>query len=252
MMMKRIISVIVLAALPLFASAQKKGNECVLPVPGTETRSAEAGWKNNADWMAVAKDITATLEGKSLDILLLGDSITQGFGGNRSLVASQKGKEAMDEAFGEDTWESAGISGDRTQNLLWRIKTGEYEKCSPKYVVVTIGINNVLAGNAPKDIAEGVIACAEEVKKIMPEARVVMFGPLPAGLEADSQRRLACNAIHECLAKRKIKGVEYINPTAWFINADGSMKTELYSRDHLHLSKEGYSVWSKEIAEILK
>jgi lysophospholipase L1-like esterase len=80
MMMKRIISVIVLAALPLFASAQKKGNECVLPVPGTETRSADAGWKNNADWMAVAKDITATLEGKSLDLLLLGDSITQGYG----------------------------------------------------------------------------------------------------------------------------------------------------------------------------
>lgn len=58
------------------------------------------------------------------------------------------------------------------------------------------------------------------------------------------------DAIHSCLARHKVRNVEYVNPASWFINPDGSMKTELYSRDHLHLSRQGYSVWSKEIVKL--
>lgn len=224
-------------------------NPCVLPVPGTEYRSA-AGWKNGSDWHDVAEDIVLTLDGKSLELLLLGDSITQGFGGNRKLVTTRKGKGAMDEALGENKWEAAGISGDRTQNLLWRIINSRYERCNPKVVLITIGINNVLAGDNPKDIARGVIACAREVKDRMPESRVVVLGPLPAGLEPDGARRKACEEIHAYLAKHRVRNTEYVNPTSWFINPDGSMKTDLYSRDCLHLSRQGYYVWSNEIVKL--
>lgn len=110
---------------------EARPNECVKPVPGTETRAVSAGWKPGSDWMAVAEDI-----------------------------------------------------------------------------------------------ARGVIACAKEAVAQMPDA------------------------IHSCLAKHKVRNVEYVNPASWFINPDGSMKTELYSRDHLHLSRQGYSVWSKEIVKL--
>ena len=229
---------------------EARPNECVKPVPGTETRAVSAGWKPGSDWMAVAEDIVKTLDGKQLELLLLGDSITQGFGGNRELVTSKNGKASMDEALGKDKWEAAGISGDRTQHLLWRLQNGGYGRCNPKTVIITIGINNVIAGDAPKDIARGVIACAKEAVTQMPDARIIVLGPLPAGLEPDSDRRKACDAIHSYLAKHKVRNVEYVNPASWFINPDGSMKTELYSRDHLHLSRQGYSVWSKEIVKL--
>lgn len=96
----------------LKATGYKK-NMCVYPVPGNEYRSA-AGWSEGAEWYAVARDIEATLEGRKLKLLMLGNSITQGFGGERQRITSRAGQQAMDEAIGKGAWENAGISGDRT------------------------------------------------------------------------------------------------------------------------------------------
>ena len=228
----------------------RKKNMCAYPAPGNEYRMA-AGWQKGTEWHAIANDIETTLEGKELKVLLLGNSITQGFGGNRTKITSYQGKAAMDQAVGINLWESAGISGDRTQNLLWRLKKGNYNRCKPENVVITIGINNVTAGDKAEDIAQGIIACALEAKAQMPQAKIILFGLLPAGLEKNSYNRVACDKIHSILAKTKLKGVEYINPTTWFVNGDGSLKKELYAGDYLHLSAEGYKLWSEKIAKII-
>lgn len=225
-------------------------NMCAYPVPGNEYRSA-AGWAAGADWHVVAEDIEATLEGKKLRLLLLGNSITQGFGGNRAKVTTRAGKGAMDAAVGKEMWEAAGIAGDRTQHLLWRLKNGNYNRCQPDVAVITIGINNVTAGDAPRDIAEGIIACAKEARKQLPDTRIILFGLLPAGKESDSSVRQACNEIHDYLANNKVRGVEYLNPTPWFVKPDGSLYEEMYGGDFLHLSGKGYTMWSNKIAELI-
>lgn len=225
-------------------------NRCIHPVCGNEYRSA-AGWTEGSDWHSVAQDIEATLTGKKLKLLMLGNSITQGFGGNRKAVTYKPGKEAMDKAIGKDTWESAGISGDRTQHLLWRLQNGNYNRCQPENAIITIGINNVVPGDDPADIAAGIKACAAEARKQMPNTRIFLFGLLPAGKELDSFNRKACNQIHELLAESPIEGVTYVNPTTWFVNSDGSLKTEFYSGDFLHLSSDGYSAWCTQIARLI-
>lgn len=225
-------------------------NMCIHPIPGNEYRSA-AGWTEGSDWHVVAKDIQAALTGKNLKLLMLGNSITQGFGGNRKVVSYKPGKDAMDQAIGKNCWESAGISGDRTQNLLWRLQNDQYNCCTPQVAIITIGINNVVPGDNPSDIAAGIKACALEARKQMPETRIILFGLLPSGKEKNSRNRIACDKVHELLSQSLLEGIEYINPTAWFINRDGEMKTELYSGDFLHLNPDGYKVWSEKIAELL-
>lgn len=225
-------------------------NMCVRSVPGNEYRSA-AGWTAGSDWHAVSEDINATIEGRQLKLLLLGNSITQGFGGNRARVVGKAGKAAMDAAVGKDEWEPAGISGDRTQHLLWRLQNGDYNRCNPQVAVITIGVNNITAGDTPENIAQGIIACAKEARKQLPDTRIILFGVLPAGRAADSAMRVACNEIHDYLAKNRVKGVEYVNPTEWFVKPDGSMYEELYGGDFLHLSVKGYEMWSKKIAELI-
>lgn len=89
----------------------------------------------------------------------------------------------MDSCFKDLTWESAGISGDRTENLLWRLRHGKYGASKPAYAVITIGINNVNAGHRAADIAEGICAVVEETRKQMPETQILLMGLLPAGLE---------------------------------------------------------------------
>lgn len=227
-------------------------NLCVLAVPGNEYRSG-AGWTEGSDWHSVSEDITATLQNKQLKLLLLGNSITQGWGGNRKAVVSKPGKEAMDQAIGKDVWESAGISGDRTQNLLWRIRYGNYNCCHPQHVVIGIGINNLIGDNdTPQHVAEGIIAVVNEVQKQLPDTRIILLGLLPSGEKANSEIRLKCDEIHHILAKRKFKKVAYINPTQWFTEADGTMKAGLYSNDYIHLTKQGYAVWATEIAKLIQ
>ncbi|MBO5044757.1 MAG: prolyl oligopeptidase family serine peptidase [Alistipes sp.] len=228
-----------------------KRNMCAYPVPGNEYRSA-AGWSEGAEWYAVARDIEATLEGRKLKLLMLGNSITQGLGGERQRITSRAGQQAMDEAIGKGTWENAGISGDRTQHLLWRLKNCNYNRCSPEVAVITIGINNINAGDEAKDVAEGIVACAEEARRQMPDTRIILLGLLPAGKPVNAWMRRACNEVHAHLKRANIKDVEYINPTSWFTLDNGELNTALYSKDNLHLSAEGYKVWSKKIAELIK
>ena len=228
-----------------------KRNMCVYPVPGNEYRSA-AGWSEGAEWYAVARDIEATLEGRKLKLLMLGNSITQGLGGERQRITSRAGQQAMDEAIGKGAWENAGISGDRTQHLLWRLKNCNYNRCSPEVAVITIGINNINAGDEAKDVAEGIVACAEEARRQMPDTRIILLGLLPAGKSANAWMRRACDEVHAHLKRANIKDVEYINPTSWFTLDNGELNTALYSKDNLHLSAEGYKVWSKKIAELIK
>lgn len=234
----------------LKATGYKK-NMCVYPVPGNEYRSA-AGWSEGAEWYAVARDIEATLEGRKLKLLMLGNSITQGLGGERQRITSRAGQQAMDEAIGKGAWENAGISGDRTQHLLWRLKNCNYNRCSPEVAVITIGINNINAGDEAKDVAEGIVACAEEARRQMPDTRIILLGLLPAGKPANAWMRRACDEVHAHLKRANIKDVEYINPTSWFTLDNGELNTALYSKDNLHLSAEGYKVWSKKIAELIK
>lgn len=239
-------------------------NPCIRPVPGNEYRSG-AGWVGGADWHAVARDITATIErqasalgpDKRLKLLLLGNSITQGFGGCRALVTGKPGRAAMDATIGDSLlWASAGISGDRTQNLLWRMQHGGYEKARPENVVITIGVNNINGGDRPEDVAEGIILVAQEAAKRYTGARIILFGLLPAGADNAAPLRVKSDAIHAILLNRQgelPQGVEYINPTPWFIDAanNGAFTPGLYSGDGIHLTGDGYSVWSRHIGQLI-
>lgn len=227
-------------------------NRCIHPVPGNEFRST-AGWTEGADWHTISEDISATLQGKNLKLLLLGNSITQGWGGNRKAVTYKPGKRAMDAAVGENQWESAGIAGDRTQNLLWRIRYGNYNVCHPKYAVIAIGINNLFGeADTPEQVAEGIIAVANEAKIKLPQTQIILLGLLPAGKEVSSDIRIKCNQIHAILAKTPIKDVKYINPTSWFVDANWAIKSGLYGGDYIHLTANGYQVFSEEISKLIK
>lgn len=229
----------------------RNSNPCTHAVPGNEYRSG-AGWIKGSDWHSVAEDIQATLAGKQLKLLLLGNSITQAWGGNRKAITSFAGKQALDDAIGKDQWESAGISGDRTQNLLWRTRHDNYNCCNPKNVIIAIGINNLIGGkDAPEEVAEGIIAVANEACKQFPTSKVILFGTFPSGKESNSNIRIKCNKVHEILGQYAFKNITYINPTQWLLDESQTIREGLYGGDYIHLTNKCYKVLAEKIAEII-
>ncbi|XP_026476410.1 uncharacterized protein LOC113382065 [Ctenocephalides felis] len=60
-----------------------------------------------------------------------------------------------------------GIGGDKVENVLYRIKTGEFSNKRTKIVVIVIGTNNT-EHNKPYDIYEGIINCVCLIGELLP------------------------------------------------------------------------------------
>lgn len=227
-------------------------NPATRPVPGNEYRSG-AGWSEGADWHTVAREISDSLAAAPVDLLFIGNSITQGFQGSRRLVTWGPGKSAVEAAFPGVRWQSAGISGDRTQNVLWRIINGDYGQSGPKAVVITVGVNNVIAGDTPERIVAGEMEVVRAAAREFPNAAIFLLGPLPCGSEPSDARRLATDLIHSYLATETMPAnVTYINPTQWFTDSDRRFIEGLYGGDGIHLTADGYTAWLRGLAPYLK
>lgn len=230
----------------ILAATHRKINFAALPAPGNEYRSG-AGWLKGKDWWAQHQNIDSLLMArKPLDILFVGNSITQGLAGHRSSVTHKPGLNAFSEVFKNYSWESAGISGDRTQNVLWRLQNGRYTEAAPRVIVVTIGVNNI-PDDSPAEIVAGIRAIADYVQQHMPSSRLILTGPLPTGLQKDSDKRKCYDAIHSLLAKMKHKGYTYLPLTKAFVQPDGNLSTSDYSADGIHLVTGGYQKWAQAL-----
>lgn len=219
-------------------------NLCTIPMIGSEWRMA-AGWNFGADWWRVAQEIDSLCQ-RGADIVLLGNSITQGFGGERRLIASQAGNAALNKALGNKTWVSAGISGDCTQHLLWRLRNGLYGKSGAKSVFITIGVNNLNHGYDVQDVIEGIKEVTVEATRQFPASRIILFGTLPYfNMEAQQQVQLALDDW------KKPDRVEFYDPSSHFINDAGEPDEQFYNSDRLHLNERGYEMWSALIASLV-
>ena len=60
----------------------------VVPVPSTEDRGGPAGWGEGRTWMDQHEDINRIARDGEIELVLLGDSITQSWGGEGRSVGS--------------------------------------------------------------------------------------------------------------------------------------------------------------------
>jgi lysophospholipase L1-like esterase len=132
------------------------------------------------------------------DVIFLGDSITHGW----------EGQKAWQEHFGSFKPVNLGIGGDQTGHVLWRITDGhELDNLKPKAAVIMIGTNNI-GGHTAGQIAGGIKAIVEELKKQKPDLKILVLGVFPRGGSGDAERSLeqiteGIKPINEELQKEK-------------------------------------------------
>jgi lysophospholipase L1-like esterase len=222
----------------------------IIPTPSAEYRSA-AGWKEGTDWWVQHEEINQLLKAeKKLDIIFLGNSITQGIGGDRPSVTYKAGMPYFEKAFNEFRWVVAGISGDRTQHLLWRLQNGHYASSKPKLLVLTIGVNN-FNEDSGEETADGIKLILDWLQVNMPETKVLLIGPLPTGLHPNSSNRIKYDIVHSIINDYSSPQVTYTPLTKYFIKQDGELDTNYCSGDGIHLIDPGYELWAKLLKEAI-
>lgn len=179
-----------------------------------------------------------------IDLLFLGDSITD-FWPRR----------------GEWTWlqlakynpANFGVSGDRTEHLLWRITNGELDGIEPKVVVVLIGSNNVgsVPSEKPEWAAAGVRKVVDVVREKLPEARVLVLGVFPRHRPGTGQQERV-RQVNAVLAGSLagVDRVRYMDIGEKFLGPDGTPPADVMP-DGVHPTAKGYGIWYREIAPVL-
>lgn len=208
--------------------AEVRTNLAIIPVPRPQEGPQKRYQELNQRVKAAAGDV---------DLVFLGDSITQGWEGS--------GKNVWSEFYGPRKALNIGIGGDRTQHVLWRLENGNFEGLKPKAVVLMIGTNNSNRDDhTPGEILEGVVAIVRKLQALAPETKVLVLGIFPRGQSFNDQRGKILQ-VNQALAKLEDgKRVFYLDIGSRLIEADGTISKAVMP-DFLHLSEAGYRTWAE-------
>jgi len=224
------------------AAAQKKA----VDLAAQKAKAWEA-FPRSGNWMQRHEGFLARAKQGAVDVLFLGDSITDGW--NRQ-------KELWEKYYAPLKAANFGIGGDRTENIIWRLKNGEMNGITPRVVVLLIGTNNTSKGDQPKDIAKGIKTILDMIRKKSPRTKVLLLGVYPRGEKPGDERtdkyRANITAVNKIISGFDGKnGIRYLYFGERFLAPDGAIPKSLMP-DFLHLSLEGYQIWADSINPLLK
>jgi lysophospholipase L1-like esterase len=232
-----------LAALCTPVQSGDKKNPATTPSP----RMDKAG-KADPNWMKRHDSFVAIAKKGDVDVLFLGDSITDGW---RNFNAKTKSgaKNVWDKSFAPLKSANFGIGGDRTQHVLWRIQNGELDGITPKVAVLMIGTNNT--GNDSADqIADGVTAIVKTIHSKSPTTKVLLLAVFPRGKMIPNPGNTKINEINKTIAKLDDgKNVKFLDIGEKFMK-DGQIPADIMY-DYLHLTEPGYQIWADAITPTL-
>lgn len=203
------------------------------------SRILNEGYGNHNWWLdrlqRNRREILAS--GGEIDIVLLGDSITEGWEG-----AGAKKLAELRQTF---TVLSAGYSGDTVPTLRWRVENGEIDGFQAKFVMVMIGSNDAqwIPGSTPESIAAGIRDLVKAIQRKQPGAKILVSSIFPRGEKPDDPLRIKTAAVNRCLdGIADGKTVFFTDFSKAFISADGTIPKSLMP-DFLHPGPAGYDAW---------
>jgi lysophospholipase L1-like esterase len=195
------------------------------------------------NWLSRHEANVAEAKKGGVDILFLGDSITDGWrwetGGSKPWATNFAPRHAA----------NFGIGYDRIQNVLWRVENGELDGISPKVVVLLIGTNN--AGNEDNgqprnttpEIIEGVSNLLRRIQIHLPQTKIYLFGIFPRGEKNDPVRKQV-KAVNAGISKLADGDkVRFLDIGGKFLAPDDTLPRELFP-DLLHPNEKGYQIWT--------
>lgn len=123
-----------------------------------------------------------------------------------------------------------GYSGDRTENVLWRITEGrELDGYEAKAIVLLVGTDNLAQrGDCAGDVISGIWRILQAIREKQPKARVVLCAILPRGQKPDAPHRAKIATVNREIQKfADGRGVIWCDCTDLLTDAEGFVPTRL-------------------------
>lgn len=205
-----------------------------------------AGHFGGDAWLKLHEAHVRTVQANAgpVDVLLVGDSITIQWG------------DSWAKHFPDKKAVNIGIGGDKTQNLLWRLDHGGVEGLQPKAIVLMIGNNNMFftPETGIEAAAKGIEMCVKNLREKFPDTPLIVAKILPAHAPGNRfyEDIKLTNVALDLLNLEGDPKVRVLNMTTDFMNADGTLKKELFTLDHIHLSPAGYAVYAERLKPLLE
>lgn len=219
-------------------------NTAVIPVPQIE--------QDSYDWFARHHAELELARKLQPQVVLIGDSITH-FWGGQPLAGRMNGPAAWQKLFGDTPVLNLGFGWDRTQNVLWRLRQGEFDGLAPRWIVLNIGTNNLTGtdharANTPEEIDAAIAVICAELHRRSPQSHIVLMAIFPRGPHADDYLRAPIRAANKLLAKRFAmdSAVTYLDIGSQFLEPDGTLPSALMP-DGTHPSEAGYRIWAEAL-----
>jgi len=177
-------------------------------------------------------------EREGIELVMIGDSITHGW--------EEDGSEIWEQYYAERNAFNLGFSGDRTENVLWRLENGAVEGLDPELVVLMIGTNNTgHRQDDPAHIALGVETIIDELQRRLPDASILLLAIFPRGETPDDELRQINRQANEKLATLADgERVVFLDINEQFLEDDGRLP-EAIMPDMLHPNERGYQIWAE-------
>jgi len=185
-----------------------------------------------------AEVVARAKESAPTSVVFLGDSITQGFEG--------AGKAAWDAHIAPWGALNLGVSGDRTEHVLWRLQEAPLTRLKPRCVVLLIGTNNLGHGTSTAEqTLDGLWAVIRTIRAQAPQARLYVHEIFPRGERFHAMRGEIAQ-INQVL--RAHQGADYtcLSTGDLWVRKDGTISADIMP-DFLHLSPKGYEQWAQDL-----
>jgi beta-glucosidase len=183
----------------------------------------------------IFQNINAAVKTQPYRVLFLGDSITQ-----RWDLPLWGAKPVWDANMPQRGVLNAGVAGDRSEHLLWRLDHGNLDGPAPKGVIVLIGTNDLAHGRPPELAAEGIRAVLIRLRQKLPNTRILLLGLWPRGATPADPLRQEVGVVNHLIQSCADGGsIVYADIGGVLLDGKGVLSTTL-SPDLLHFSAAGY------------
>jgi lysophospholipase L1-like esterase len=176
------------------------------------------------------------------DMILDGDSITDYFPGI--------GAPVFDKYYAPRHAIDFGISGNRTESVLWRLDHGQLDTLHPKLAMILIGVNN--SGSPIEQVVAGVTKVVATYRAKCPDMHILLLGIFPHGrLPTDPMREMV-RKTNALLAKLDDgQHVTFLDIGSKFLEPDGTISPEVMP-DALHPALKGYEIWANAVEPVVE